>query len=326
MEYQTHNNPSKWSQVKPLLVGVLLGTLTGLFPLALLFVPAFWASVALRGRFSTLLLFMAAFLAGTLTLYTPYTAITLTLLCGLPAIILYVFVPKKMDHVTVMAIIAGVGILLLYAALCLPGILSGEGAFSRIQAYIDLAVEGSRGAMSGMPGAAPELIAAYEGYLDMLGDAAALITMPALCACGVALGLGNYLFFRRFTRKGGYDFLLMRPFRLWAIPPAFTLGICLFLIGSFALDLMELPYAAALSATVTVLVGTPLIIQGLALIDFTIVRKGKRIKLRRIVIYTLAGLFFSLLQMPLMLTGCMEQLLHIRDRYNALPPTGPADG
>jgi hypothetical protein len=64
----------------------------------------------------------------------------------------------------------------------------------------------------------------------------------------------------------------------------------------------------------------PLLLQGLCVIDFLIARSKKNAALGRTLTYVGIGVFFGLLQTPLILIGCFEQIFRFRDRMRGVPP------
>ena len=94
-------------------------------------------------------------------------------------------------------------------------------------------------------------------------------------------------------------------------------------VGALVLLLTDWTYAAALSATVNVIVGMPLALQGLCVIDFLIVRSGKNVATRRVLIYVLAAVALLVMQTPLVLLGCMDQLFQLRARAAQGPKAPP---
>ena len=72
--------------------------------------------------------------------------------------------------------------------------------------------------------------------------------------------------------------------------------------------------------TVNVLVGMPLLLQGLCVVDFLIARSRKHVNAGRALAYAGIGILFSLAQTPLILIGCFDQVFRIRERMRGTPP------
>ena len=66
------------------------------------------------------------------------------------------------------------------------------------------------------------------------------------------------------------------------------------------------------------IVGLPLFVQGIALIDYLLTRNGKNIAMKRILAYVLIAALLPSLASALLFAGCAEQVLHIRDSYDRL--------
>ena len=90
------------------------------------------------------------------------------------------------------------------------------------------------------------------------------------------------------------------------------------LLGAVVLMLTGSNSADAVSATVAAIVGLPLFVQGIALIDYLLTRNGKNIAMKRILAYVLIAALLPSLASALLFAGCAEQVLHIRDSYDRL--------
>jgi uncharacterized protein YybS (DUF2232 family) len=112
----------------------------------------------------------------------------------------------------------------------------------------------------------------------------------------------------------------MRAFRYWALPRSVMLGLFALLVGALVLEWSGWTFADSLSNTVNVLVGMPLLLQGLCVIDFLLVRSSKNVSATRAVSYTAIGVLFGIAQMPLILIGCFEQIFRFRERGMKAPP------
>jgi uncharacterized protein YybS (DUF2232 family) len=168
-----------------------------------------------------------------------------------------------------------------------------------------------------------EYVALANEYLDAFSDAVPTYIVPALCIFASVLGLGNLLFFRLFCKKHKEIPLApMRAFRYWVLPRSMMFGLLLLLVGSLVLEWNGWLFAESFGNTVNVLVGMPLLLQGLCVVDFLLVRSNKNVTTRRAIVYTAIGVLFSISQMPLILIGCFEQIFHFRIRTLTMPPRG----
>ena len=304
-----------------LAIAALAAVLTAILPVFWLVLPGLTAYAMLRTKPWSAVL-PAALLMGFSYVLTgsPLTAGLLTGMAALTALTIYYFQVNRMGNSYTALTAAGVFLVFLYLLMCLPGLLSGTGAFSQIQVSVDETVALFRQMLAMMPELPKEATDMYAEYLTLVSRSVASIAVPIACAAAGILGLSNFLFFRAFAGKTQENGLLpMRPFAMWSIPRSAALGLFLLLVGSLVLTWTEWSYAEAFTATVNVLVSMPLILQGLSTVDYLILKKGKNPTGKRVLVYVLLGLFFWLAQMPLMLVGCFEQLFRIRSR--PFPPT-----
>ena len=316
--------PVKKSAFGLVAAAAISGAAVCVFPFALLVAPALWTAAMFRTRPWALLPLFAATFALFFLIYPPVAAAAIALLLALPALILYVMQSRRVGNSYTLAVAAAACILVLYAAICLPGILNGSGAFAGAQAFVDQALAASRETAAGiLSGVSGDVLESYDAYTKSISAAVPTATVPVLCFAGILIALANFLFFRLFVRRVKPAITPLRAFRFWAVPQTFSAGIFVFLFGSLGLELLGADYAPGVSSTVNVLVGIPLMLQGLSVVDFLIVRRGGRIQARRTLFYVAIGLLLPLLQTALMLLGCMEQLMHYRDRAGLIPPTTP---
>ena len=139
------------------------------------------------------------------------------------------------------------------------------------------------------------------------------------------MGLSNLLFFRAFCRKQPQvEISPMRAFRDWTLPRSMTLGLFVMLIGSLILEFSGWSFAASFSVTANILLGIPLFLQGISVIDFLIVHAQKNVTLTRTLIYVLLGVLYQFMLYPLVLVGCFDQIFRLRDRMRGMPPRAAA--
>ena len=310
-----------------MLLPVLCGAVTAVLPVGFLLVPGLFAYGMFRTRPAFLALFAASFLLPALLLYSPLTAGSLTLLLGGSALVLYLFSGWKAGNGYTVLALSGISAACLYAVLCLPGILSGEGAFAPVQRAIDDVLALSRETIDVMvaAGANPETADALREYYDLLSASVPTYLVPVICCGAGVLGLSNLLFFRLFIRKrwAEYGLAPLRPFRLWQIPRSIVYGLFALLAGSLLMEWTDWGYAEGLSATVGAMAAMPLVLQGLCVVDFLLYRTGRNVTGKRVAVYIATGLLFSLLQSSLLILGGFEQLFHLRARMGETPPVRP---
>jgi uncharacterized protein YybS (DUF2232 family) len=172
-----------------------------------------------------------------------------------------------------------------------------------------------------MPNIDAQTVKLLTDALDAYSKAIPNMIVPALCVFAGVLGLGNLLFFHLFCKKRPEIAISpIRSFRDWSLPRSMTLGLFALLIGSLILEWTGWVFADGLTNTVNVLVGMPLLLQGLCVIDFLIARSPKNVTLGRTLTYVGIGVLFGLAQTPLILVGCFDQIFRFRDRMRGVPP------
>ena len=331
METKIPNRPKEDGSPLPVLLGAACTGAAAVFiPLGLLIAPALFAYAMCRAKPAYLALFGGVYAVLSFLFLPAFTALCLSALCLGMAAALYWMQTRKMSNTYTALALSGIALAALYAAACLPGILSGEGAFAPIQAMVDAAIDTTRqvtaSAVSGLPETLSAGVQEYFALLDSFSQMVPSLIVPCLCMAAGLLSLVNLLFFHLFAGKGGLNVSRLRPFRLWAIPQRIMYGMIFLLIVSLIFAWSGWDYANALSSTVNVLVGMPLMLQGLCVVDFLIVRSGNNITTKRVLIYLAAALLFVYAQALLMMLGCFDQLFRFRMRASIPPPGMPRDG
>ena len=321
---EIRHDGNKGLPVSALIVLSLLGSLMMLvFPLVMLVLPAFWAYAILKSGRPTIVVLLTGFAAMVIGyFYGVFIGCSISALLLFTSLAIYIGEKiKKIGNFWTVIIVSGITLLFLYATVCLPGILGGRGPYADAEAYMEQYVLLLREGISAV-GSVPIPGNILETYFSTLENTVAILLIPCLCAASEAIGFFNVIFFQLFCRKQDCGICPLHAFSEWKIPRSLTGGICAFLIGGFILELTQWEYAVAFSSTVDILVGLPLTLQGLCLIDFMILRKGKNVKTRRVIIYIVCGILFALLQTPLMLVGSFDQFFHVRERMRNLPNSG----
>lgn len=311
-------NPS--GKLLPLLLGTLIGIAAVLFPAALLLAPAYWAYAMCKTRPTSLALFGVVFAVLEVLLLGAFNGACFTVLAIGCAAALYYMQTKRMSNAYTVAAASGIALVCLYLAVCLPGILSGEGAFAAAQALMQEAADAFRTLLPTVSALPAENAALLQESLDAYVASIPALVVPALTILSGVLGLSNFLFFRLFARGKGLAISTLRPFRLWSIPKSLTTGLIVMLVGSLIMGMTNWDYAAALTNTVNAIVGMPLLLQGLCVLDFILSKKADgKVASRRVLAYLVTGVLFALVQTPLIMLGCFDQLFRFRTR-SAQPP------
>ena len=309
---------------RALLPALLLVPGTLLLPVGLFLLPAWTAALSYRMKPRYAYSLVLAFLLGAVSLYGWAGGIALTAAYAVPAALLRILHKKGVSPCAIAAAISGAAFLVLYLSICLPGILSGEGAFAAAETAFGTALEEYRAMLATASEGADlsRILAVFDAQASLLLRNVSAVLMPFFAYLAMAFGISNFLFFHLFARRVP-EIPRLRPLREWRIPAQLTGGICFFLIASLVLELTGANYGAAVTGTINAIVGVPLLIQGLALIDYTIVWKSRNARRTRIVVYVIIGLLFMLLRTTLILLGCAEQLFRLRDRAEGRIPKKP---
>lgn len=326
----TNPAPSRGNRLLLVLITVFAGAVSAaVFP-GLLMLPALWAFAMCRTSRWYLFAFAIPFAATAFLLDEPLGAACLSALAVGMAAVLYAMQTRKAGNAHTALALFGVGVVALYVMVCLPGILSGEGAFAAVQKSVDESIDVMRRMLTLTPGLTAEQTAGVEEYLATLSQSVPTVLVPILCMFSGVIALANLLFFHLFVKKSGLDVTPLRPFRLWAVPRDILFGLVVLLVLSIGFSFSEWEFAAALSATVNVLVSMPLGLQGLCIVDFWIVQRGRNVAVKRVLIYAaLCIVPFALgnplsvlagLEQALIVISCFDQVFHMRERTLRLPP------
>lgn len=304
-----------------LLLAVAAAIAAAYIPLLLVVAPALWAYAGARTRPVWMLLPAACFAAGIFALNSIPVAGGLfgsALLC---AVLVYVLLTNRFCNADTALILSGVFLLGLYAAVCLPGILQGRGAFADIQDALSRLRDFYAAAAAQVPQIGSESVSLVLTTMDAIRDSVPTGFVAVLCVLSSALGLSNLLFFRAFCRKQeNITISPIRPFRDWTMPRSMMTGLFVMLIASLILEFTSWAFAASFSVTVNTLLAIPLFLQGISVIDFFIVRGRKSVSTVRTLTYIAIGLLYQFVLYPLILVGCIDQIFRLRERLRGIPP------
>lgn len=326
MENMKQQAPLKSNRGWPiLLLAVLAGLITVVFPFALVIAPALWAFAGARTKPQWIALPAAAFGIAAFQIYATEAAAGLTLAATIAAGLIYWMMTKRESNTYTALTLSGVFLVGLYTAVCLPGILAGRGAFADVQNVVNSLVAVYRGALNQMTEIDAQTVSLFSTALDAFSEQVPNMIVSALCIVSGVLGLGNLLFFRLFCcKRSEIEISPMRPFKDWTLPRSMTFGLFTLLIASLAMEWAGWAFAEGFSNVVNVLVGMPLLLQGLCVVDFMIDRTGKKVTFKRALTYIAVGILFSIAETPLILVGCFDQIFRFRDRLRGVPPRAAA--
>ena len=319
MENSIKNKFPTWFLILTMAVSVA----AELFPVFYLVLPAMFASLLIRsGRLALPLFAPSIVFLFVLPELTGSSDSVISLACFaalgiLGGIAIWQCQKRKAGGFYSAMFAAGAAIAGIYGALCLPGILSGAGAFTLIQESFRETADFLKQSLEAI--STPETQPVIDQYLSVFNaytDSVPVLLVPIICIFGCIIGLSNSLFFYLFTRKTRESLGLTKltPFRLWSIPQSCTIGLVILLLGTLVLRLIDSDSYAAVSSTTTTLLGFPLMVQGLSFIDFLIQRSKSNHTVKRVLIYVALGVFLALISSMLIMLGCFEQVFRIRAR------------
>ena len=213
----------------------------------------------------------------------------------------------------------------LYAAVCLPGIVDGTGAFTAAQEGVRLLGEAVAAQLAGVPGYAESAAIAEQLFSSMYLAVPVLLT-GVLCVLGALFGFFTAVLFFAFTRRrrAACGLAAPKPFRLWVIPRRYVPGIVLLYVMALVLRLSGFANADAVYNTVGSLLNLPLMVQGLSLVAFLLSLCSRPGKALSVVTYVLIGVLFPLTSSMLTTVGLFDLFLRFRDRV--IPPAAPQRG
>lgn len=213
----------------------------------------------------------------------------------------------------------------LYAAVCLPGIVDGTGAFTAAQEGVRLLGEAVAAQLAGVPGYAESAAIAEQLFSSMYLAVPVLLT-GVLCVLGALFGFFTAVLFFAFTRRrrAACGLAAPKPFRFWVIPRRYVPGIVLLYVMALVLRLSGFANADAVYNTVGSLLNLPLMVQGLSLVAFLLSLRSRPGKALSAVTYVLIGVLFPLTSSMLTTVGLFDLFLRFRDRV--IPPAAPQRG
>ena len=166
-----HNKIPAWL----VLLAVLASVTAMAFPLLYLVSAALWASILIRCNHAALLLLLllppvgvvfALYAASGGTVDALVGNLCMALLGTVPGLALCLMQAQKRGGFYSAAVTGGLSALLLYFAVCLPGVLTGEGAFAPAEAAMHASADWMRQILDQMR--TPETAAVFARYEEGL--------------------------------------------------------------------------------------------------------------------------------------------------------------
>ncbi|MEZ4628027.1 MAG: DUF2232 domain-containing protein [Eubacteriales bacterium] len=184
-----------------LLLAVVAGVLAAYVPFLLVIAPALWAYAGVRTKPYWILVPVAAFAYGAFTFETATVAIALTAGALIVALLLSTLLTHGFSNSDTVLILCGVFLLMLYGAICLPELLSGNEAYAAIQSQIGDIRALYRASESQLSQINPDGVKLILETLDTMYEGVPIAFVSVLIIFSSVLGLGNLLFFRAFCKK-----------------------------------------------------------------------------------------------------------------------------
>lgn len=347
MEVYRQNNEMMGPR-EPLAVKALLGALAGVFTglmlgvgtglirvYALLFYPAAVAlgadvlqSIGRRKGAETLLALVLV--PGTvLAMLHPQqgllSAVMGALLLPAGVLTLGLLQRKHMGGFFTAAGVTGVTVALLYGMLCMPGVLSGEGAFTQMQQEITAAEAPLVEMLLEMQGATTveaeqQMISQFLSVLQEVPATVPYVAAGEICFYGGVSGFLSTLLFFAFTRKYRVALGVNAPshFRLWTMPKSFTVPVLLLSVAGFIMALTGTDNGHAVYNTITLLFEVPFIVMGIAMLDYLLSLLPRRNTLWKVLVFVGIGVLFTAVANVLMMIGLFEQVFRIREKREYL--------
>lgn len=201
----------------------------------------------------------------------------------------------------------------LYALLCLPSLLSGNGPFGDFEETFrllgeDLAVIAPQ---LGATEAMIDQIKNYSAYLQL--SAPSLVTGTIV---GMAMFFGFFapLIARGLCKAAGVETRPMARFENWQLGRSFMQGLTVLLLGALIVTLLGVNNAEAVVSAVECIAGGPLVLMGLCFIAYMRLFR-KRGAGYLVIMYGSMVLLLPLSLYILVTLGILDRLLRIRSQH-----------
>lgn len=200
-----------------------------------------------------------------------------------PFIVLSIYLIKRRTRAN--QVVAYGAIVLFTSVLILFGILNSSGVdiVSYLQEQFSLILSGQMDYFKDMGLTTYELLQTRDSLKTEYGRI--LMLMPSVMLITIyILSYINYQLVTLGLRRIGIIILKLPMFSRFRLPNNFTIGALVMLVTSFFITMMGISYADALYVNIIVLLGSVLFLQGLAVINFILI-KIKTKKFFRLVTY-----------------------------------------
>lgn len=305
----------KNAQPKKYLYALLIGIGSGIsliFTPALFVVAGFLGAVGAMWGVGALLLSVGASVAVSGLIFG-VESLSIVAVYAPAALAVGLMLYKRRPYRYAAATAAALNTLGMYALLCLPGILDGSGPYTAIQDSVSMMkdVFVQAGTLAGTE----EQIKLFSQLLDrliaMIPDTLlASIVSIAMASAGLAVLIAHGI-----AKKRSQTLLPMAQIADWRLGRSFFIGACVLLAGSLVVLLIEMNGGYAVMLCAQVIAGLPIMLQGIALIEYLGRRK------QRLAAYRAAWICGGLLLMPFSVyvfsvLGIADQVIRLRARID----------
>jgi len=200
----------------------------------------------------------------------------------------------------------------LYAMLCLPSLLAGNGPFGDFENAFRLL--GDQLAMvAPQLGATDTLIRQIKNYSAYLQLAAPSLVTATLVSLAMFFAFFAPIIARGLCRTAGVRVRPMARFENWQLGRSFMQGLGVLMLGALVVSFLGVNNAGAVVSAVECIVGGPLVLMGICFIAYMRVfrRRGAGYL---VIMYGSMVLLFPLSIYILVFLGLMDRLLRIRSQ------------
>lgn len=201
----------------------------------------------------------------------------------------------------------------LYALLCLPSLLAGNGPFGDFEQVFRLMGEQFLATAEQM-GTSAALQNQFRAYVAYLQIAAPSLVTGTLVGMAMFFGFFAPLIARALCKAAGAEVLPMARFENWALGRSFMNGLFLLLGGALIAVLAKVNNAAAIMAAAEFIAGAPLALMGLCFIAYMRVFRGRGPGYLA-VMYGALALLFPISIYILITLGILDRLLRLRNQF-----------
>ena len=198
----------------------------------------------------------------------------------------------------------------LYAMLCLPSLLAGNGPFGDFETVFRLLGEqfAATAPQMGASESVVEQICSYVAYLQL--EAASLVT-STMVALAMAAGLAAPLIARGLCSVSVVETRPMARFSNWQLGNTFVQGLVVLLVGTLLATMLDINNIGAVISAVECIVGGPFILMGLCCMAYIRAAIGKGTGYL-IVLYVVMLLFLNPGIYILVTIGFLDRVVRIR--------------